>query len=146
MDHAAPRWRDRATRLGVAEHVVFTGHRHDVDTLTGMLDVACLFTNHQIIDEGLPNAVMEAMACGVPVVATRGGGTPELMTDGVEGYLVTGNDLDESRNRVLALLEDEALRRAMGARGRARAETQFNLAACAAAYEALYASLLPEPP
>lgn len=131
-----------AGRLGIERQVVFAGHRSDVDTLTGLLDVACLFTNHRIIDEGLPNAVMEAMACGVPVVATRGGGTPELMTDGVEGYLVTDNDLNESSARVLALLGDEALCREMGAKGRARAEAQFSLAACVAAYEDLYASLL----
>ncbi|GMU75794.1 MAG: hypothetical protein AMXMBFR45_12850 [Gammaproteobacteria bacterium] len=132
-----------AARPGLAENVVFTGHCRDVDVLTGMLDVACLFTNFRIIEEGLPNAVMEAMACGVPVVATRGGGTPELMTDGVEGYLVTDNDVAASSARVMALLEDEQLRRTMGNRGRARAERQFSLAACVGAYEALYESLLP---
>lgn len=131
-----------AARLGLAEKVVFTGHCREVDVLTGMLDVACLFTNHRIVDEGLPNAVMEAMASGVPVVATRGGGTPELMTDGVEGYLVTDNDIAASSARVLALLEDEQLRRTMGNAGRVRAERQFSLAACVAAYEALYASLV----
>lgn len=131
-----------AARLGLAEKVVFTGHCREVDVLTGMLDVACLFTNHRIVDEGLPNAVMEAMASGVPVVATRGGGTPELMTDGVEGYLVTDNDIAASSARVLALLEDEQLRRTLGNAGRARAERQFSLAACASAYEALYASLV----
>ncbi len=132
-----------AARPGLAENVVFTGHCRDVDVLTGMLDVACLFTNYRIVDEGLPNAVMEAMACGVPVVATRGGGTPELMTDGVEGYMVADNDVAASSARVMALLEDEQLRRTMGNRGRARAERQFSLAACVGAYEALYESLLP---
>lgn len=131
-----------AVQLGLADRVVFTGFCQDVDVLTGLLDVACLFTNYRIVDEGLPNAVMEAMASRVPVVATRGGGTPELMTDGVEGYLVTDNDVAASSARVLALLEDEQLRRTMGASGRARAERQFSLAACASAYEALYASLV----
>jgi len=132
-----------AARLGLTRQVVFTGHCREADVLTGLLDVACLFTNHRIVEEGLPNAVMEAMACGVPVVATRGGGTPELMTDGVEGYLVGDNDVAEGSARVLTLLEDEALRRGMGANGRARAEARFSLEACVAAYEALYTSLRP---
>ncbi|MCL4779471.1 MAG: glycosyltransferase [Gammaproteobacteria bacterium] len=129
-------------RLGLAGNVVFTGYRSDVDVLTGMLDVACLFTNFRVISEGLPNAVMEAMACSVPVVATRGGGTVEIVHDGVEGFLVAENDVGISAQLVLRLLKDESLRRRLGAQGRASIEANFSLAACIARYEELYCQVL----
>ncbi len=96
--------------------MVFTGYRSDVDTLTGLLDVACLFTNYRVISEGLPNAVLEAMACGVPVVATDDGGTVEILHDGVEGFLVARNDVEISVRRILELLDDDELRHGMGDR------------------------------
>lgn len=128
--------------LDLARNVIFTGYRNDIDTLTGMLDVACLFTNYRVISEGLPNAVMEAMACAVPVVATHGGGTVELLRDGIDGYLVADNDVDVSVARILQLLEDPTLRRTMGRNGRMTIEDKFSLDACVARHEAMYAELL----
>jgi glycosyltransferase involved in cell wall biosynthesis len=131
-----------SARLGIAGNVVFTGYRQDIDTLTGMLDVACLFTNHRVISEGLPNAVMEAMACAVPVVATDGGGTVEVLHEGVEGYLVADNDVDLAAGKILQLLNDEPLRQKLGHRGRASIEANFGLDACVARHEVLYRELL----
>ncbi len=129
-------------RLGLGRQVIFTGFLKDVDALTGMLDVACLFTNYRVISEGLPNAVMEAMACGVPVIATADGGTLELMCDGVEGFLVRNNDSEVAGQRLLRLLDNAELRRTMGALGRQAMSERFSLEACVAAYEELYASCL----
>lgn len=131
-----------SARLGLARNVMFTGYRKDIDTLTGMLDVACLFTNYRMISEGLPNAVMEAMACAVPVVATNGGGTVELLRDGVDGYLVADNDVDVSVARILQLLDDQNLRHTMGQSARVVIEQKFSLDACVARHEAMYADLL----
>lgn len=131
-----------SARLGIAENVVFTGYRQDIDILTGMLDVACLFTNFRVISEGLPNAVMEAMACSVPVVATAGGGTVEVLHDGVEGYLVAENDVDVAAARILQLLDDEPLRQRLGRSGRAAIETNFGLDTCVGRHEVLYRDLL----
>lgn len=127
---------------GLGGHVVFTGFLADVDVLTSMLDVACLFTNYRIITEGLPNAVMEAMACGIPVIATRGGGTVELMRDGVEGFLVEDNEPGMSERRLAQLLDDDEMRRRMGTLGRQAMQEHFSIGACIAAYEQLYASCL----
>lgn len=129
-------------KLGLGRHVVFTGFLKEVDALTGMLDVACLFTNYRVISEGLPNSVMEAMACGVPVIATAGGGTPELLSHGVEGFLVDDNDLQKASLYLRRLLDDAELRRAMGERGRQVMSARFSLDACMAAYEQLYAGCL----
>ena len=134
-----------SARLGIAENVVFTGYRQDIDILTGMLDVACLFTNYRVISEGLPNAVMEAMACAVPVVATEGGGTVEVLHDGVEGYLVAENDVEVAGGRILQLLNDESLRQRLGRNGRAAIEAKFGLDACVARHEGLYRELLNRP-
>jgi glycosyltransferase involved in cell wall biosynthesis len=133
---------EMSARLGLDNNVVFTGYRPDVDTLTGLLDVACLFTNYRLISEGLPNAVMEAMACGVPVIATDDGGTVEILHEGVEGFLVSRNDPDISTGLILRLLEDETLRAAMGERGRASAIANFSLDVCIGRYEELYRQLL----
>lgn len=127
---------------GLGGQVVFTGFLADVDILTGMLDVACLFTNYRIISEGMPNAVMEAMACGVPVIATAGGGTMELLHEGVEGYLVEDNDVEQAGQHLARLLDDADLRRRLGTRGRQAMSERFSLEACVAAYEQLYARCL----
>ena len=131
-----------SAQLGLDSNVVFTGYRPDVDTLTGLLDVACLFTNYRVISEGLPNAVLEAMACGVPVVATDDGGTVEILHDGVEGFLVAENDVEMSVRRILELLDDEKLRHSMGQRGRAAIAANFSIGVCVSRYEALYHQLL----
>lgn len=126
----------------MSEEVTFTGSLQDVDTLTVLLDMAYLVIDYRVISEGLPNAVMEAMACGVPVVATSDGGTLEILHDGVEGYLVARNDVELSADRILTLLTDESLRRRMGLSGRELIEKRYGLDACVARHESLYGELL----
>ena len=71
--------------------------------------------------------IAEAMACSRPVVATRVGGIPEIVEDGVSGYLVRRRQPAEAADRILRLLEDRELRHKMGACGRRAVETRFNL-------------------
>ncbi|MBD0319472.1 MAG: glycosyltransferase [Gemmatimonadetes bacterium] len=113
-DHAAIH--ALASTLGLDEHVRFLGFRDDAATLVHAADGFVSSSSA----EGTPNAVAEALLAGVPVVATRVGGTPELVEDGVSGFLAPVGDppaLAEAMRRLMSLPEAE--RRAMGAAGRA---------------------------
>lgn len=76
--------------------------------------------------EGAPTTCMESLACGVPCVATRVGDTPEIVSDGKTGFLVDPGDIDASASRLIELLEDETLRRRMGAQGRQHMLDRFS--------------------
>lgn len=105
-----------AERLGVAERVVFCG-RVPYTKVPSYLSIADVFALPSI-DEGLPRVVMEAMAMQVPVVATRVGGIPEIVTHGETGLLVEPANPGQLAEVIGYLLRDENGARAMGARGR----------------------------
>jgi glycosyltransferase involved in cell wall biosynthesis len=92
--------------------------------------------------EGFPNVVLEAMAAGLPVVATPVGAIPDAVRDGEEGLLVPVRDPAALTAALRRLIEDRELRLAMGARARARAESVFSMEAVTAQLEALYRGLL----
>ena len=109
----------RAQRLGIAERVHLVGSRPDARELLAALDVFALSSRF----EGLPLALLEAMAAGLPVVATTVGGVPEVLTDGVDGLLVEPGDAGALQVALGKLLADPALARQLGARARLRAES-----------------------
>ncbi|MGL4555658.1 MAG: glycosyltransferase, partial [Gemmataceae bacterium] len=125
-------------REGLAERVVLGGFRPDLEAVLPGLDVA-VSSSHT---EGLPVALMEAMAAGRPVVATAGGGTPEVVEDGVTGHLVPRNDPAALAAKVIALLDDPA-RGPKGEAGRARVRDEFTFDAMAKRYERLFARVVP---
>lgn len=127
-----------AVQLGIEDRVLFAGDRTEVPDLLTALDVFVLSS----ITESFPNAVLEAMAVGRPVVATNFGGTPELVEEGNTSFLVPVADDESMAARIVALLRDPALRRSMGQAGRARVEREFTPARMKQRLEALYDSLL----
>lgn len=82
---------------------------------------------HASLDEGLPTVLLEAMACGLPVVATDCGGVSEAFTDGVEGFLVAPRDPEPLAEALLRLWEDPGLRARMGQAGRSTVQSRFTL-------------------
>jgi glycosyltransferase involved in cell wall biosynthesis len=111
--------------LGLSLNVILTGNRADVAALLRAVDVFTLTS----VTECLPMALLEAMAAGRPAVCTRVGGVPELVQDGMTGYLVPAQDPHALAEALTRLLDDSALRRQMGAAARARVEQEFTLAA-----------------
>jgi glycosyltransferase involved in cell wall biosynthesis len=98
---------------------------------------------HASLSEGIANAVLEAMACGIPVVATGVGGLREAVDDGREGFLVPSRDFEAMSDRLALLLRDSKMRATFGAAARRRAVAQFDLRSQTGQFLALYNSLLP---
>ncbi|HYA16541.1 MAG TPA: N-acetyl-alpha-D-glucosaminyl L-malate synthase BshA [Bryobacteraceae bacterium] len=111
-----------AHTLGVGAHVEFLGKRPQVEELIRLADV--LLMPSEMESFGL--AALEAMACGVPVVATRVGGVPELITHGEDGFLEQVGDIAGMGARVTELLSDSALHARMAARARSTATGRFS--------------------
>ncbi len=92
--------------------------------------------------EGISNTILEAMACGLPVVATDVGGNAELVQTGRTGLLVAAGDADGLAQALLQLYDDPSRLRAMGAEGRREVERRFSMPAMVGAYQALYDHLI----
>ena len=116
------RYEAEVRRQGLADTVQFLGYRYDIPELTAAADVAVLTS----VKEGIPRALMEAMAVGVPVVATDVKGSREVVVNGETGFLVPLEDDQALAERLTLLLESPALRRDMGARGVEHARRHFD--------------------
>jgi glycosyltransferase involved in cell wall biosynthesis len=122
---------------GAAGRVRLLGCRADVPRIQAALDVAC---SASLFGEGFPNVVAEAMACGVPVVATDVGDAARVVGD--QGVIVPPGDAEALAARCLELLEDQDRRQRLGAGARRRIEESFAFDRTPAAYDALYRELL----
>ncbi len=129
--------RERIAERGLTQHFIFTGHREDVADLLGLFDVFVLSTH----TEGLPLVILEAMSHAIPVVATAVGGIPEILDDGVTGYLHPPGDAATLANRLLALLRDRALAVRLGAAGARHVATRFSFDQAVTRMEQLYRRL-----
>jgi L-malate glycosyltransferase len=130
--------RGAADRLGVSGRVAFVGERPDPRPYFAASDVLVLPS----IAEGMSNVLLEAMAMGVPCVATRIGGTVDVLRGGVTGLLVEPNNVPQLSQGLLGLLEDRDLARRLGAAGRRAVEEAFSLDVVADRYVGLYRELL----
>jgi len=126
-----------ARRFGIADAVHFAGSQDDMPAVFNELDVVVSSS----LSEAMPLAVMEAMASGVPVVACKVGGIPDLIEHGVTGWLAPEGGYDELAARVVDLLQDDALRLAVGKAARARAVGRLALDQSVEATARLFAQL-----
>jgi len=127
-------------KMGLERKVLFLGIRDDVRKLLADSDLFVLSSDY----EGVPLAVLEAMAAGKPVVATAVGGVPELIEDGETGILVPPRNPEALAQGILRLAKDADLRQRMGKAAQERAQERFDISQTAREYEILYLRLLKE--
>lgn len=131
-------WEALATRLGIARNVVFTGAREDMPGVYASLDILVLPS----FEECMPMCLLEGMAAGAPVVATRVGAVPELIIPGWTGLLVEPGDVHALSGAILRLLCDPDQARRVGENGQAHVAQHFSAEGTARSYVALYEQAL----
>lgn len=125
--------------LGMGDRVHFLGFRSDVAELLRLFDLFVLSST----EEGISLTLIEAMAAGLPIVATRVGGNPEVVTDGETGILVESGRPAELASALESLLRDPDTRRRMGQRGREIAMQRFDIERLVDEYQAIYTEVGP---
>jgi glycosyltransferase involved in cell wall biosynthesis len=128
----------KAISVGIDERVKFLGGIDDVPALYSTAHIAV----HASHSEGLSNTILEAMAEGLPVVATNVGGTPEMISDGQTGLLVPPNDARSLAAKVKQLLDRPDLRAELGSAGLEVVRERFNVDRITTQYEHIYESVL----
>jgi glycosyltransferase involved in cell wall biosynthesis len=130
-----------AREHGVAENFIFTGYREDAAAFLGMFNVTVLTSN----TEGLPRSIIESYALGTPVVSTRVGSIPEILTDGQEGYLTEPGSEEELVEKIGLILSSSEKRGELGEHAVKRSEI-FDLGPFVERICGLYDNLLSSPP
>jgi glycosyltransferase involved in cell wall biosynthesis len=136
--------RSEAERRGIAPHIAFLG------SLDGRRKGVAFVTSHMIVvpswTEAFPLVIPEAMAAGLPIVATRVGAVPDFVKDGEDGFLVAPQDAPALADRICRLLDDEALRQRISERVHARAPREFAIeVGCAKVAEVAWSTLRATP-
>jgi len=104
---------------------IFLGRQSGIESLIQLFDIGVLTTHAENHAEGISNSILEYMALEKPVVASSGGGTDEIIQDGETGYLVPSGDPEQLASKISLLLNNEELRKHMGAKGKERIQTRF---------------------
>jgi glycosyltransferase involved in cell wall biosynthesis len=124
--------------LRLADRFILTGLRHDMEKIMAGVDLVALTS----IEEGFPNVVLEAMAAGKPVVATRVGGVPEAVEDGKTGLLVAPRNPESLGRALVRLLKNKSEAESMGRAARERVKARFTISRMVRSYEGIYSELL----
>ena len=130
--------REEARALKMEDRVIFTGNRSDTPMLYGAMDVFVLPS----LQEAFPMVILEAMACGVPVVATRVGDVAEIFEPNTSGLLVEAGDVTTLQNAIKEVLTDKNAAARMSEAARTRTEQRFSSVAMAKQYYSLYQRIM----
>lgn len=129
-----------AKSLDLTEQIIFAGLRHEIERILIMAEIFVLPS----VWEGMPNALLEAMVAGKPVIATKVGGVPELVVHGETGILVPPEDVDALANAIKDLLNDTSKAQKLGEAARTQVEKHFTISKTVEETENLYQKLLDE--
>jgi len=134
------RYEQMVQELGLKEKVRFLGKRNDIPSILSSLDISVLSST----SEGLSNVILESMAAGKPIVATNVGGSSELVSDSVNGYLIPPADSGAMAEAIENLLQNPLVASQMGCMGKSMVQDKFSQKHMVENYEKLYVSLLTE--
>ncbi len=129
-----------AYELGVADAILWLGHRRDVADLLAAIDIVALAS----LEESLGLSLLEAMAAGRPVIASRVGGIPDVVADGESGFLVPATDTQSLATAIVQLASNAALRQQFGEAGRQRVSEHFSTASVTDQIEDVYREVAPK--
>jgi glycosyltransferase involved in cell wall biosynthesis len=122
--------------------IIFLGKRTDVESIVNLFDVGILLTNSKVHGEGISNSIIEYMALAKPVIATKGGGTNEVVIDNINGFLIQQNDSKRLVDNLQKLINNKDLRCELGLRGAKMAREKFDLKKTTLDYVSVYKNLL----
>ncbi|MEW6108622.1 MAG: glycosyltransferase family 4 protein [Nitrospirota bacterium] len=131
---------DKAAAAGISDNICFKGNVNNVHEFLNSADVF-VFPS---LREGMPNSLLEAMSCGLPVIASKIGGVVDVVEDGKSGILFEPGDVSGLASAMIILLKDKELRQKLGAEARKRAVEDFSIDRVADEYIKLYQKLLTE--
>ena len=122
----------------LSSFIIFTGQRDDVDEILHITDISVLCSNPDTHGEGISNSILESMASGVPVIATTGGGTAEIVDNELTGFLIEPRDVADLSKKITRLLNEANLRKKMGIASRDKIEKKYSLEYMTKQYIKLY--------
>ena len=132
-------------RAGIPIHliknIVLTGKRADIESIVNTFDIGVLLTNSDFHGEGISNSIIEYMALSKPVIATRGGGTNEVVFDNKNGFLIDAYAPDQLMDKIKLLLADQELVSKLGQTGRRMVEENFSLDKMTSSFIKVYSDL-----
>ena len=126
------------------DKIIFTGWCDKVESIMNICNVGVLLTNPDIHGEGIPNALVEFMALRKPVIATKGGGTAELVIEGESGYLIEPKNPDLLNEKIIYFIDNPEIATNFGVNGKKIIETHFNITKMERKFHQLYLAALNE--
>jgi len=122
-------------------NIIFLGIRSDIEEILNVTDISVLCTDPTIHKEGISNSILESMAFGVPVIATRGGGTSEIVENDITGMLIEPHDTKTLVQKIIVLLDNENKRNEFGNVGKQVVNTKFTLEKMTQSYLDLFSHI-----
>ena len=125
-----------------SDKILFLGKRNDVDSIVNLFDVAVLLTNSKVHGEGISNSIIEYMALSKPVIASRGGGTNEIVFDKKNGFLIDSGNSSQLEESVLKLIKNKELLKQFGKAGKQMVDHSFDIKIMTENYISMYRKLM----
>ena len=138
--HLRTKLESLANSVGLCDKIRFTGRVDNPLEIISTFQIGVITSE----TEGFCNAIMEYMACSIPVVATDVGGNPELIEDGVNGVLIPVGDYQELAKRLIEMISNRSLATSLGTSGYKSIRSRFSIEDMIVKYEKYYGGLIPE--